>query len=201
MYSQSYLKSRRLVYILNHISYDKKYQTTRDGSQEDVKQLKKTLGKFNVTIKERHDRKKADIVKMARDQAAKNYKGFDFIIYIIMTHGGPNKTLASRDEMYNLESEFVQEMQKNKTWLGVPKVIITQACRGGVETDAAPINFLPPTSPNDTLKLFSTYEGFVSYRTTNGTYFIQELCAKLEQYGEREELMAIMRRVTQEVSK
>lgn len=201
VYLQSYLKSRRLVYILNHYSYDKKYQTTRDGSMEDVKRLKKTFDKFNVTIKERHDRKKGELMKMAKDQAAKNYKGFDFLIFIIMTHGGPNKTLAARDEMYNLEGEFIHEMQKNKSWAGVPKVFITQACRGNLQTDATTVNILPPSAPNDTLKLFSTYEGFVSYRTSNGTIFIQELCSKLEQYGETDELMTIMRRVTQEVSK
>lgn len=188
------------MYILNHFKYDKEYQKQRDGSLEDVKQLTKTLSSFNVTIKERHDQKKADIIKMAKTQSEKNYKNFDFVAYIIMTHGGVEKTLAARDAMYNLERDFINVIQTNKTLVGVPKVFIIQACRGDLETDATPFRS-PATAPNDTLKLFATYEGYVSYRTTAGTYFIQELCSKLAQHGESEELMTIMRRVTLEVSK
>lgn len=184
---------------MNHFKYDYD-EGQRDGSLEDVKNLRKTLSQFNVTIKERHDMRKEEIFSMARKQSMKNYKGFDFIIYIIMTHGSANKHLAARDGVYNLERDFIQEMQMNRTWVGVPKVFIIQACRGKLETDATPVR-VPPRSPNDILKLFSTYEGYVAYRTTAGTYFIQNLCNKLNDYGAKEELMSIMRRVTQEVSK
>lgn len=200
-YAQSYSKSKRLVYIMNHFRYNKDYQKTREGSWEDVKSLIKTFSKFNVTVKERHDQTKAEILDMARKQALKNYKGFDFIIYIIMTHGGTEKNLASRDHMYNLESDFIREMQTNRTWLGVPKVFIIQACRGDLETDAVPSFKSLPFAPNDTLKLFATYEGYVSYRTSAGTYFIQDLCSKINEFGATDELMTIMRRVTQDVSK
>lgn len=201
VYSQSFAKSKRLVYILNHNTYVRDYQNERKGSLEDVKTIKQTFSKFNVTIKERHDQTKAQIIEMAKKQATKNYRGFDFIIFIIMTHGGTEKNLAARDAMYNLERDFVQEMQSNPTWVGVPKVYIIQACRGDLETDAVPFKRVPPFAPNDTLKLFATYEGYVSYRTSAGTYFIQELCDKLNQHGSTDELMTIMRRVTQEVSK
>lgn len=185
---------------MNHYQYNKNYQIKREGSLEDVKSLTKTLTKFNCTIKERHDQTKAEILDMARKQATKNYKGFDFIIYIIMTHGGTDKHLAARDQMYNLEREFIQEMQTNRTWAGVPKVFIIQACRGDLETDATPARS-PPFAPNDTLKMFATYEGYVSYRTSQGTFFIQDLCNKINEFGNSDELMSIMRRVTLEISK
>lgn len=187
---------------MNHFRFNKDYQRTRDGSWEDVKSLNKALGKFNVTIKERHDQTKAELCEMARKQSVKkNYKGFDFVIYIIMTHGSSDKHLAAKDAMYNLERDFIQVVQSNRTWTGVPKVFIIQACRGDLETDATAVSRVPPFAPNDTLKLFATYEGYVSYRTTAGTFFIQDLCKKITEFGHQEEIMTIMRRVTQEVSK
>lgn len=200
VYQQSFAKSKRLVYIMNHFSYDRNFQTKREGSLEDVKSLYQTFNKLNVTIKERHNLTKKEILAMAQKQSVKNYKGFDFVMFIIMTHGGVDKNLAARDEMYHLEGDFINKMLVNKSWDGVPKVFIIQACRGDLETDAAPFRS-SSVNPQDVLKLFATYEGFVSYRTSKGTYFIQDLCEKLNDLGGKEDLMTIMRRVIADVSK
>lgn len=212
VYPQCYLKDKRLVYIMNHFEYDTHKQkindtiseyvpTKRFGSLKDVETLKTTLGKFNVTIKERPDQTKENILKMAEDEAKTDYSGFDFVMYIIMTHGSHNKILTARDAEYNLETDFINVTLKNKQLIGVPKVFIIQACRGHKETDSKPF-VPPPQGPNDILKLFSTYEGFVSIRDSyNGTVFIQELCSKLTEFGTTEDLMRIMQRVTEEVNK
>lgn len=210
VYAQCYVKEKRLVYIMNHFEYETHKKTingrivesipnTRDGSLEDVATLKDTLAKFNVTIKERPNQTKEEIFKMAEEEAIADYSGFDFVMYIIMTHGGTGKVLSARDCEYNLETNFIDTILKNKKLTGVPKVFIIQACRGNMETDSHVRRKGP--EPSDILKLFSTYEGYLSLRDIHrGTLFIQRLCVRLNELGNTMDLSKIMVKVTGDVT-
>lgn len=149
----------------------------------------------------------------------------DFLIFVIMTHGDINGTLCAKDGDYNLDHDFINVIQENETLANIPKIFIVQACRGHLQLEPASISRLKPVNASrendpkvistqanhknleqnlittkintaDTLKIFSTSEGFTSLRDIDkGTIFIQAFCDKLEEFGGAEDLESIVKRV------
>lgn len=118
-----------------------------------------------------------------------------------MSHGQRHETIAANDGTYNLNSDIIHPVSRNKTLNGKPKILFIQACKGVREVTRfqgmviklssleqilaliqkfAQISSFPDL-PCNILKCFSSYEGFVSYRMNDGTPFIRRLCETLEE--------------------
>lgn len=118
------------------------------------------------------------------------------LVLVFLSHGTRNDRLAAKDDDYSLDYDVVFPILRNRTLKDKPKMLFVQACKGanelgGFMTDAAQ----PNGSPNEILKCYSTYEGYVSYRTEDGTPFIQTLCEALDSSGKTSDIDAIMTNV------
>lgn len=144
----------------------------------------------------------------------KDFKKYDCCVVVILSHGHQNETISAADGQYKLQTMLVDRVAMNETLQGKAKIFIVAACKGDAEvqlhrtpaeqaarllqTDAQPFVTEPKLLPymRDTLKCFSTYEGFVSYRDPErGTVFVQELCRQLSEHGKTMHLEDILKHV------
>lgn len=131
---------------------------------------------------------------------------------VILSHGDQNETIYAADGVFNLQTMLVDRVAMNETLQGKAKIFIVATCKGSstavlgggaasrpLQTDATP--FAEPTAKalpymRDTLKCFSTYEGFVSWRDPDrGTVFVQELCNVLTEHGRTMHLEDVLKLV------
>lgn len=112
---------------------------------------------------------------------------------VLLSHGTRHDMLSAKDDDYSLDDDVLFPILRNRTLKDKPKLFFVQACKGanelgGFMTDSAQ----PNGSPNEILKCYSTYEGYVSLRTKNGTPFIQTLCEALNRSGKTSDIDTIM---------
>lgn len=99
----------------------------------------------------------------------KDFKKFECVVIVILSHGHNNETIYAADGPFNLQTMLVDRVAMNESLLGKAKIFIVAACKGesevsgrNLQTDATPMS--PPLFKSlpymrDTLKCFSTYEG------------------------------------------
>lgn len=147
---------------------------------------------------------------------SKDFKKYACCVVVILSHGDQNERLHAADGTYNLQQMLVDRVAQNATLQGKAKIFIVAACKGSstevlaaqarLQADAVPfadshaaVRSLPYM--RDVLKCYSTYEGFVSWRhPERGTLFVQELCAVMREFGEREQFEDLLKRVTRRLT-
>ncbi|EDW89810.1 cell death protein 3 isoform X1 [Drosophila yakuba] len=189
--TKSKLKPAR-VYIFNHERFDNKNEF-RKGSVQDVKVLRATFEQLKCKVEVITDATLATIKKTVRMLETKDFEDKSALVLVMLSHGTRHDRLAAKDDDYSLDYDVVFPILRNRTLKDKPKLLFVQACKGanelgGFMTDAAQ----PNGSPNEILKCYSTYEGYVSYRTEDGTPFIQTLCEALNRSGKTSDIDTIM---------
>ncbi|KAI8037423.1 mucin-5AC [Drosophila gunungcola] len=194
--SKSSLSKKKLqparVYIFNHERFDSKNEF-RTGSAQDVKVLRASFEQLKCKVEVIKDATLATVKRTVQMLEAKDFEEKSALVLVILTHGTRNDRLAAKDDDYSLDYDVLFPILRNRTLKDKPKLLFVQACKGanelgGFMTDAAQ----PNGSPNEILKCYSTYEGYVSYRTEDGTPFIQTLCEALNQKGKTSDIDTIM---------
>lgn len=133
-----------------------------------------------------------------------------------MSHGCENDFLYASDAPFHI-SKIKLALTSNINWMGIPKFLVVQACRGGetdegmnitgdicdntsdtedIEREAIDYN-IPTTS--DTLYFHSTWQGFASYRTTGGTPFIRHFVDNMERHFYSDDIITIFTKVCRDV--
>ncbi|EDV59849.1 cell death protein 3 [Drosophila erecta] len=181
-----------VVYIFNHERFDDKNKF-RKGSAQDVKVLRATFEQLKCKVEVITDATLATIKRTVRMLETKDFEDKSAIVLVMLSHGTRHDQLEAKDGGYSLEYDVVFPILRNRTLKDKPKLLFVQACKGanepgGFMTDAAQ----PNGSPNEILKCYSTYEGYVSYRTEDGTPFIQTLCEALNRSGKTSDIDTIM---------
>ncbi|KAH8367199.1 hypothetical protein KR084_007895 [Drosophila pseudotakahashii] len=192
--TKSKLKPAR-VYIFNHERFDSKNEF-RTGSSQDVKVLRSTFEQLKCKVEIITDATLATIKRTVRMLETKDFEDKSALVLVMLSHGTRHDRLAARDDDYSLDYDILFPILRNRTLKDKPKLLFVQACKGanelgGFMTDAAQ----PNGSPNEILKCYSTYEGYVSYRTEDGTPFIQTLCEALNRTGKTSDIDTIMTNV------
>ncbi|XP_017045657.1 flocculation protein FLO11 [Drosophila ficusphila] len=183
------------VYIFNHERFDSKNEF-RTGSAQDVKVLRATFEQLKCKVEVINDATLNTIKRTVEMLERKDFQDKSALVLVILTHGTRHDRLAARDDDYSLDYDVLFPLLRNRTLKDKPKLLFVQACKGanelgGFMTDAAQ----PNGSPNEILKCYSTYEGYVSYRTEDGTPFIQTLCEALNRSGKTSDIDTIMTNV------
>ncbi|KMY91683.1 uncharacterized serine-rich protein C215.13 [Drosophila simulans] len=183
------------VYIFNHERFDNKNEF-RKGSAQDVKVLRATFEQLKCKVEVITDATLATIKRTVQMLETKDFKDKSALVLVILSHGSRHDQIAAKDDDYSVDYDMVFPILRNKTLKDKPKLLFVQACKGerelgGFMTDAAQ----PNGSPNEILKCYSTYEGYVSFRTEEGTPFIQTLCEALNRSGKTSDIDTIMTNV------
>lgn len=189
--SKSKLKPAR-VYIFNNEKFDTKNEF-RAGSAQDVKALRNSFEQLKCKVEVITDANLATVKKTVRMLETKDFADKSALVLVMLSHGTRHDRLAAKDDDYSLDDDVLFPILRNRTLKDKPKLLFVQACKGanelgGFMTDSSQ----PNGSPNEILKCYSTYEGYVSYRTEDGTPFIQTLCEALNRSGKTSDIDTIM---------
>lgn len=151
-----------------------------------------------------------------------DYSNASCLIIIVLSHGGQEDLALAKDAWYKIMSTtIVPIMTYNKTIKLVPKLILTQACKGpnqimieSQEDCEDMVDFLPEESKLDSTllsklpvnsgpgiyRLDATFEGDAATRNIeSGSYFIQSLCKMLKKHGDTEKIQDIAMKVKGDV--
>ncbi|XP_073813150.1 death associated molecule related to Mch2 caspase [Musca autumnalis] len=187
------------AYIFNNVIFDNPNNEERIGSTEDVKALTQTFEFFKMKVSVIENAKVDKVKKTVEKIQSKDFTEYACIVIVILSHGNRHEEIAAKDGHYSIDDHVLFPILRNNTLNDKPKMFFIQACKGSMEskgyyTDATP--FSPPGSANEILKCYSTFEGFVSYRTEKGSIFIQSLCKNLKLFGSTKNIKDIMETVT-----
>ncbi|XP_065367907.1 mucin-2-like [Calliphora vicina] len=188
------------AYIFNNVVFDNPNNEERIGSAEDVKALVQTFEYYKMKVTVIENAKVEKIRKTVEKIQSKDFKENACLVIVILSHGARHEEIAAKDGHYSIDDHILFPILRNPTLNDKPKLFFIQACKGSMETngyytDAVPFN--PLGSANEILKCYSTFEGFVSYRTEKGSMFIQALCQNLKLFGSTKNIKDIMELVTQ----
>uniref|UniRef100_A0A1A9V3A7 Caspase family p20 domain-containing protein n=1 Tax=Glossina austeni TaxID=7395 RepID=A0A1A9V3A7_GLOAU len=188
------------AYIFNNFVFDNPNNEERVGSAEDVKALQDTFEYFKLKVTVIDNAKVNKIRKTVEKVQNKDFSGYACLIIVILSHGSRHEEIAAKDGHYSIDDDMLFPILKNRSLNDKPKLFFIQACKGSMETlgpykDAVP--FQAAGNASEILKCYSTFEGFVSYRSDKGSVFIQTLCQNLKLFGCTKNIKDIMELVTQ----
>lgn len=124
----------------------------------------------------------------------KNFEKHACVVVIILSHGKMNDMIAARDGWFRIHDMITSPLFRNKSLRSKPKLVFVQACKGGKAINVYTDNiwFEEDEYPTEMLQFYSTYEGFLSFRTKDGSYFMQTLCSAISEYGHTKDISEIV---------
>lgn len=203
------------VFVMHNFIYNKRQESLRHGSRNDVKELKQMFeGQFGFTFRlEENLTAEEMITKTQESISERDYSKNDSFFFVILGHGSNDGILGVDEEPVSLA--LITDLftaDKCPSLQGKPKVFIVQACRGEksdfgcVVSDAISWNvpeFSMPKIPieSDFLVCYSCPIGYSSFRDKErGSWYIQDLVQIFKKYAKKEHLMDLMIRVNHAVS-
>ncbi|PAA87421.1 hypothetical protein BOX15_Mlig032540g3, partial [Macrostomum lignano] len=209
-------KKRGFFIIINQVKFESRTgQKERTGSDLDAAKLEETFKILGFNVLPFRNLKLADLRRLLAEYGQKDHSDNDCFGLAMMSHG-------EQDIIYCTDGSLkVDELTKPfradncASLIGKPKLFFFQACRGftfddGVEkTDAdlpededleeERVQRLPIEADN--FFFYSTPPGYFSWKNAlYGSWFIQELCRVLDQWGTRHEFSQLMVSVQREVA-
>ncbi|XP_053673133.1 caspase-like [Anopheles nili] len=200
-------KRRGMALIFSHNKYDIDNIPSREGSAIDCKRLKETLDMFRFDVKIYQDFKYEEIKTVIQKVSTMDHEENDCILIAVLTHGEEGDYVYAYDCPYELStiwSYFTAE--KCPSLAGRPKIFFVQACRGnkldnGVKVQKDGVGRYSIPTHADFLFAYATIPGFMAFRnTTQGSWFINELCKEMQENGFKYDLVTLLTFVTQKVA-
>ncbi|XP_077286324.1 caspase-1-like [Arctopsyche grandis] len=197
------LTRQGLAIIFNHNFYLNKSFPDRPGAKCDAERLQRCFTKLNLDTKLYVDLSAYNIKNVMQKVAELSPNKISCLVIVVMTHGKIGH-LAAHDKMYHPSVLWEGLAEK---LIGIPKLYFIQACRGsaydvGMEvTDSLKDEELLKL-PNmmDTLIMYSTIAGYVSFRDPDGSWFIKTLCKELDEKSECYDLSQILTFVNKRIA-
>ncbi|XP_078713448.1 caspase-7-like [Lampetra fluviatilis] len=199
----------------------------REGSQKDEQIMTRILGKIGFEVDLLLDKTSDDIMK-ALQEVAENRKNAEAFVCVILSHGWHGHFVCyDGTKVYYKD---IYSLFNNKAWEHKLKLFIIQACRGGSSDSGAELEEggdREPTqeagntddasssvdeacilkddlfAPPETLTIYSTPEGYVSYRPNlSSCQFIEAVALELMRAWEkRVELVQSLTRVSHHIAR
>ncbi|XP_034542957.1 caspase-6-like [Notolabrus celidotus] len=191
----------------------------RYGTEVDRNNLEKRLKELGFEVKVYNDKTKKDVEDRIREAAEADHSDADSFLLVFLSHGEKDHIHASDDKISIQDITARFKGDKCPTLVGKPKIFILQACRGeeydnpatacgGGESepkedelmvDASAIHTLPAGA--DFIMCYSVAEGYFSFRNVlEGSWYIQDLCKTLGEYGDSLEFTDLLTMVNRRVS-
>ncbi|XP_068177875.1 caspase-6-like [Antennarius striatus] len=191
----------------------------RHGTNADCYNLERSLKDLNFEVKTYQNYKQIEVLNKICEAAEADHSDVDCFLLVFLSHG-------EYDHIYTYDGKIkIQDMtalfkgDKCRSLVGKPKIFVLQACRGDrhddpvtpcdavdseiktneVVVDASAIHTLPAGA--DFIMCYSVAEGYYSHRETlNGSWYVQDLCELLQQYGTSLEFTELLTLVNRKVS-
>ncbi|KAH9494959.1 hypothetical protein Btru_020687 [Bulinus truncatus] len=190
----------------------------RVGSEKDCDALRETFqDKLHFQMQIEKNKTDFEIAEIIKRVSLLDHRKFDCFVCCILTHGGEGFVFGTNGRKFSIK-EIIKTFsaQSCPSLAGKPKLFFLQSCRGKrhqlafptsamLEIDAPQVepdddDLLPPEA--DFLLGYATVADAVSYRSrSHGTFYVNELTKALNSYADRFDLLRILTKVNNEVSK
>lgn len=214
-------------FIVNPSDPSSKEMPERRGTDVDATQLQQLFTKLDFVVEMKVNLTDTDMMQLLVDIAHNtDHRNYDCFVCCILTHGVLNHLYGTNGRLVNIK-DLTSVFQANRcpSLAGKPKLFFLQACQGRdkmgggeIERDASPYGNVPRSLSNnvetdndqqemipnesDFLVGYATVPGYVSFRSRNhGSWYIRKLCELVEKYSERHDLLSILVKVNEEVSR
>lgn len=204
---------RGIALIFNHEHFDISSLKSRMGTNVDSENLFNSLRNLHFDVSMYKDFKYSEMIAEVANVARMDHTDYDCILITILSHG-EHGYLYSKDTHYKLEN-ITQYFTADRcpTLAGKPKLFFIQACQGDkldggivmrretTETDSNATHSYSIPVHADFLIAYSTIPGYYSWRnTTKGSWFMQSLCAELDENGKKFDILTLLTFVSQRVA-
>ncbi|KAL3854129.1 hypothetical protein ACJMK2_013407 [Sinanodonta woodiana] len=199
---------------------DSKEMPARQGTEKDTDYLTQIFNKLHFTVIIKEDLKDFEMARALVDIAQNtDHSHYDCFVCCILSHGALGHVFGSNGKLIPIR-DLTSCVQANRchTLAGKPKLFFIQACQGREKQEGTDIEADSPNIPNDlemdtgTKEMipneadfvlgYATVPGYVSFRSrTSGSWYIRKLVQMLEKYYDKTDLMTILVKVNEEVSK
>lgn len=189
-----------LMYIFNNEEFDDRKNEYRVGSSADVKALRDTFEAFKMKVEVFKNPTVKDIRTVVKNIETKDFTNRSCLVIVILSHGHRFERVLAKNEPYTIDDDVLFPILRNRTLIDKPKIFFIQACKGSMEIGGLHKDSQQPHgAPTEVLKCYSTFEGYVSYRTEQGSIFVQKLCENIKRDGNTKSVDEIMKEVTRSV--
>jgi len=206
---------RGRAHIFNQHSFegDILQEKRRDGTDQDVKNLRSTLDSLNFDVIVHQDKRCREIEDILENLANEDHSDADCLFVALFTHGGEEEMVWAYDLQFSTEIFWSTMSSTNCPSLaGKPKIYLVQACRGQEPNEPFRVakagrnssngNFTM-TIPNhaDSLLIYSSIPGFVSLRDpVSGSWLVQAFCRVMDTEKYDDDLVSIVTEVNRVVA-
>lgn len=213
-----------LAVIINENEFVESYQNVgerlfleeRKGSEIDCRKLESLWQDFGFRVETHIDLTMNEIFRLPTDLQIRDLSSYDIFVLCIMSHGQKGCFYSSDSREIDID-HFVGEFA-DKCMVSKPKLFFIQACQGNqhnkgipvcpevpvqrkLEVDSRPQTEIVPRYA-DIFQAVATVDNYVSYRDEqDGSLFISHLVKNISEYGNKEDIQAILTRVQNDVSK
>ncbi|XP_048826012.1 caspase-6-like [Brienomyrus brachyistius] len=188
----------------------------RTGTNADKANLVKRFAELGFDAKSYDNLKVEEVMNILQKAARDNHVDSDCFVCVFLSHGENDHIYAYDGQIRIRDITALFKGDQCKSLVGKPKIFILQACRGDkhddpvtpmeevdnpnqVVVDAGVFYTLPAGA--DFLMCYSVAEGYYSHReTVNGSWYIQDLCDLLREYGQSVEFTELLMLVNRKVS-
>ena len=126
-------KERGMALVINIRSFDNNKRDERVWSDEDVKNLTKTLNDLEFKVVLCENSTKEQIETVLKEQ--KNHKDSDCFLCVVMSHGNQDNILTSDNQRISFE-EIMAPIKTCSSLVNKPKMFFFQVCRGKNEMES-----------------------------------------------------------------
>ena len=188
----------------------------RFGAAMDVHNLEILFQYLNFDTQSHKNKTHTEMRQILNDVAGMDHDKYDCLMVAILTHGDYGDVLYGTSGGITIQ-EVIETFSSKRcpTLISKPKIFIIQACRGrrynqavelddGNDEQCDMIDSGPTVHPNisDYLVAYSTIPGHVSFRNNNnGSIFISTLVKIFRQHAASEDIITMLERVNNEVTK
>ncbi|XP_051277085.1 caspase-3 [Dicentrarchus labrax] len=209
-YKMDYPSLGICLIINNKNFHQSTHMSPRNGTDVDAATAMKTFTDLGYDIRFHNDLTMNQMREQMLNISKEDHSRSASFVCVLLSHGDEGVIYGTdgAEKFENLTKHFKGD--RCKSLVGKPKLFFVQACRGSqlddgalVETDSIVDEQTSERIPveADFLYAYSTAPGYYSWRNvSNGSWFMQALCAMLQRYSKQLELMQIMTRVNRNVA-
>lgn len=203
-------RRRGLAIIFNHEKFDMPSLKSRNGTEEDYKNLGETLKMMDFDVKTYTDLHFKDLDAVLEEVKLFDFSECDCLLIAVLSHGEQG-VIYAKNMSYSTNVLFDRfTPDKCPSLAGKPKLFIIQACQGDkldggvdVELDKPDSGLYSYRMPlyADFLFAYSTIPGYYSWRNTQkGSWFIQAFCEELRLHWQTFDFCSILAFVNRRVA-